>query len=390
MKTRTREMAYTRRGRWVIRTGMSITRKARTVTHLMSALFSPLTLRALTLRNRIGVSPMCQYSSEQGFANDWHLVHLGGLATGGAGLVFSEAAAVTPEGRISRYDLGIWEDAHIPMLRRITDFVRAQGAMAGIQLAHAGRKASTRRPWEGTGVVTPAEGGWENVMAPSEVPFSDKYPMPHALTLDGIAGVIAAFRDATQRALTAGFQVVELHAAHGYLLHEFLSPLSNFRTDEYGGSFANRARLTLEVASAVRESWPDDLPVFVRISATDWADGGWTVDDAVQLATQFRALGIDVVDCSSGGLAHHQRIPLSPGYQVPFSARVKREAKIATAAVGLITDPAQAEHVITNGDADLVLMARELLRNPRWPLLAAHALGATVAWPSQYERAKPR
>jgi 2,4-dienoyl-CoA reductase-like NADH-dependent reductase (Old Yellow Enzyme family) len=357
---------------------------------LMSALFTPLTLRALSLRNRIGVSPMCQYSSEDGYANDWHLVHLGGLATGGAGLVFSEAAAVTAEGRISPQDLGIWDDAHIPMLRRIVDFVRAQGAVAGIQLAHAGRKASTRRPWEGSGIVTPDEGGWENVMAPSAVAFSDKYPMPHALTLDGIAAVVAAFVAATQRALSAGFQVVEIHAAHGYLLHEFLSPLSNLRTDEYGGSFDNRARLTLEVATAVRAAWPDDLPVFVRISATDWADGGWTVDDAVQLAVRFREIGIDLVDCSSGGLASHQQIPLSPGYQVPFAARIKREAHIATAAVGLITDAAQAELVLTNNDADLVLMARELLRNPRWPLAAAHALGEAGPWPSQYVRARPR
>jgi 2,4-dienoyl-CoA reductase-like NADH-dependent reductase (Old Yellow Enzyme family) len=333
---------------------------------------------------------MCQYSSEDGYANDWHLVHLGGLATGGAGLVFSEAAAVTAEGRISPQDLGIWDDAHIPMLRRIVDFVRAQGAVAGIQLAHAGRKASTHRPWEGSGIVTPDEGGWENVMAPSAVAFSDKYPMPHALTLDGIAAVVAAFVAATQRALSAGFQVVEIHAAHGYLLHEFLSPLSNLRTDEYGGSFDNRARLTLEVATAVRAAWPDDLPVFVRISATDWADGGWTVDDAVQLAVRFREIGIDLVDCSSGGLASHQQIPLSPGYQVPFAARIKREAHIATAAVGLITDAAQAELVLTNNDADLVLMARELLRNPRWPLAAAHALGEAGPWPSQYVRARPR
>jgi len=356
----------------------------------MSTLFTPLTLRALTVRNRIGVSPMCQYSSTDGLANDWHFVHLGGFATGGAGLVFTEAAAVLPEGRISPHDLGIWDDAHVDGLRRITAFVRAQGAAIGIQLAHAGRKASTKRPWEGSGAVKPSDGGWENVMAPSGIPFSDTYPAPHALSLDGIAGVIEAFRAAARRALSAGFQVAEIHAAHGYLLHEFLSPLSNQRTDAYGGSFANRARLTVEVAEAVREVWPDDQPVFVRISATDWADGGWTVDESVQLAMQLRSIGIDVVDCSSGGLAAHQQIAVGPGYQVPFSRRVRHEAGIATCAVGLITEPSQAEAIVRDGDADLVLLARELLRNPRWPLLAAHALGAVGPWPSQYVRAQPR
>jgi 2,4-dienoyl-CoA reductase-like NADH-dependent reductase (Old Yellow Enzyme family) len=356
----------------------------------MSTLFAPLTLRSLTLRNRVGVSPMCQYSSTDGLANDWHLVHLGGLATGGAGLVFSEAAAVTPEGRISPHDLGIWHDGHIPPLRRITDFIRAQGAAAGIQLAHAGRKASTKRPWEGSGMVSPADGGWDNVMAPSAIAFSDTYPSPHALTLDGIVGVVDAFRAAAQRALMAGFQVAEIHAAHGYLLHEFLSPLANQRTDDYGGSFVNRARLTIEVSAAVRAVWPNELPVFVRISATDWADGGWNLDESVQLATQLKAIGIDVIDCSSGGLASHQKITIGPGYQVPFSRRIRQEADVTTAAVGLITDPEQAEAIVRDGDADLVLLARELLRNPRWPLLAAHALGDAGSWPSQYERARPR
>lgn len=361
------------------------------VTHrLMSSLFTPLGLRSLTLRNRIGVSPMCQYSSDQGYANDWHLVHLGGFATGGAGLVFTEAAAVTAEGRISPWDLGIWDDAHIPMLRRITDFVRAQGAVVGIQLAHAGRKASTRRPWEGAGTILPADGGWENVLAPSAIAFADNYPLPHALTLDGIAHIVAAFRTSAQRALMAGFQVAEIHAAHGYLLHEFLSPLSNQRTDDYGGSFVNRARMTLEVAAAVRAMWPTDLPVFVRISATDWVDGGWDIDDSVRLAAQLKVLGVDVIDCSSGGLSAQQHIAIGPAYQVPFSARIKREADIATAAVGLITTPEQAERIVADGDADMVLLARELLRNPRWPLMAAHALGATAPWPSQYERARPR
>ena len=357
----------------------------------MSALFSPLTLRSLTLRNRVGVSPMCQYSSEDGFATDWHLVHLGAFATGGAGLVLTEAAAVTPEGRISPHDLGIWDDAHIPMLRHITAFCRAQGAVMGIQLAHAGRKASTRRPWEQpAGAVPLAEGGWDNVMAPSAVPFAPNYPPPQELSLDGIAQVIASFRAAAIRALAAGFQVVELHAAHGYLLHEFLSPLANARTDRYGGSFENRTRLLLEVTDAVRAVWPDELPLIVRISATDWADGGWTVEESVQLASLWKARGVDLIDCSSGGLAAHQQIAIGPGYQVPFAPRIRAETGVPTAAVGLITDAAQAEQVVADGSADLVLLARELLRNPRWPLMAAHALGASITWPPQYERARLR
>lgn len=356
----------------------------------MSSLFTPLTLRSLVLRNRVGVSPMCQYSSSDGFATDWHLVHLGAFATGGAGLVFTEATAVTPEGRISPFDLGLWDDAQIAMLQRITGFVRDQGAAVGIQLAHAGRKASTKRPWDGSGVVSPESGGWDDVMAPSDVPFSASYPQPRALTLSGIARVVEAFRSAARRALAAGFQVAEVHAAHGYLLHEFLSPLSNRRTDHYGGSFDNRARLTLEVAAAVRDVWPAELPVFVRISATDWVEGGWDVDQSVQLAARLAALGIDVVDCSSGGLSPQQQITAGPGYQVPFARRVKAESNILTAAVGLITDPTQANAIVQDGDADMVLLARELLRNPHWPLLAAHALGAEIAWPSQYERARPR
>ena len=357
----------------------------------MSALFSPLTLRSLTLRNRVGVSPMCQYSSEDGFATDWHLVHLGAFATGGAGLVLTEAAAVTPEGRISPHDLGIWDDAHIPMLRHITAFCRAQGAVMGIQLAHAGRKASTRRPWEQpAGTVPVSEGGWDNVMAPSAVPFAPTYPLPQELSLDGIAQVIASFRAAAIRALAAGFQVVELHAAHGYLLHEFLSPLANARTDRYGGSFENRTRLLLEVTDAVRAVWPDQLPLIVRISATDWADGGWTVEESVQLASLLKARGVDLIDCSSGGLAAHQQIAIGPGFQVPFAHRIRAETGVPTAAVGLITDAAQAEQVVADGSADLVLLARELLRNPRWPLMAAHALGASITWPPQYERARLR
>ena len=333
---------------------------------------------------------MCQYSSKNGYADDWHLVHLGGLATGGAGLVFSEAAAVTPNGRISQHDLGIWDDGHVAMLQRITAFVRAQGAVVGIQLAHAGRKASTKRPWEGTGMVSPADGGWEDVVAPTDIAFSEAYPYPHALTTDGIAAIVEAFRTAAMRAVFAGFQVAEIHAAHGYLLHEFLSPLSNTRTDEFGGPFANRTRFPLQVATAVRAVWPHELPVFVRISATDWTEGGWDVDEAVQFAQQLKAIGIDVVDCSSGGLVPHQRIAVGPGYQVPFARRVRSEAGIATAAVGLITEPVQAEEIVSEGDADIVLMARELLRNPRWPLAAAHELGVDGPWPPQYVRAKPR
>ncbi len=356
----------------------------------MSALFTPFPLRSVTLRNRVGVSPMCQYSSTDGFANAWHLVHLGGFATGGAGLVISEAAAVLPEGRISPHDLGIWRDEHVPMLREITTFVRAQGAAIAVQLAHAGRKASTKRPWEGSGTVPPADGGWTNVMAPSALRFSDTYPEPVALDLDGITRVIEAFRDAARRSFDAGFQVIELHAAHGYLLHEFLSPLSNRRTDAYGGPFENRVRLLREVTAAVRSVWPDELPLLVRISATDWAEGGWTAEDSVRLARLLLPLGVDLIDCSSGGLVTHQQIPVGPSYQVPLAEQVRREAGIATAAVGMITEPQQAEAIVASGQADLVLMARELLRHPHWPLSAAHALGADVAWPRQYERARPR
>lgn len=352
----------------------------------MSALFSPLTLRGLTLRNRIGVAPMCQYSSIDGHANDWHLVHLGAFATGGVGLVISEATAVVPEGRISPADLGIWSDAHVPMLRRITDFIQAQGAVAGVQLAHAGRKASTKRPWEGSGMVAPADGGWE-VVGPSAIPFSPDYPQPRAMSHADIVGVIEGFTTAAHRALDAGFKVAEVHAAHGYLLNQFLSPLSNERTDEYGGSFENRIRLTCDVSAAVRAVWPEAWPVFVRISATEWADGGWTVADSVLLAQRLAALGVDLIDTSSGGNVSHQRIEVRPGYQVPFAAQLRREAGVPTAAVGLITDAAQAEAIIASGDADMVLLAREMLRHPRWALDAAQQLGAVGDWPNQYVRA---
>jgi len=355
----------------------------------MSALFSPFTLRGVTLRNRIGVSPMCQYSSVDGFATDWHLVHLGGFATGGAGLVICEATAVVPEGRISPHDLGIWKDEHVPMLRRVNDFVRAQGAVPGIQLAHAGRKASTKRPWEGQGAVSPADGGWQ-VVGPDDVAYSASYPQPRAMTEADITSVIGAFADAARRALAAGFVVAEVHAAHGYLLHQFLSPLANSRTDAWGGSLANRMRLTLEVTRAVRAVWPDDQPVLVRLSATDWADGGWQVEDSVALSRELAALGADCIDVSSGGLTSLQQIDVKPLYQVPFARRIRTEAPVPTAAVGLITEPAEAEQIVRDGDADLVLLARELLRNPRWPLEAAHVLGVDGPWPDQYLRARRR
>ena len=355
----------------------------------MSRLFSPFPLRGVTLRNRIGVSPMCQYSSTDGFANDWHLVHLGQFAVGGASLVFTEATAVVPEGRISPQDLGIWNDAQLPMLERITRFIRAQGAVPGIQLAHAGRKSSTKRPWDGSGAVLPGDGGWADVMAPSAIPFAAGYPQPHALSIDGIDRVVRAFRDAAERAIAVGFEVLEVHAAHGYLLHEFLSPLSNQRTDQYGGSLENRTRLTLDVVAALRTVMPEAMPLVVRISATDWAEGGWTGDDSVQLAKWLKSAGVDLVDVSTGGLVGGVRIPVGPGYQAPFARQVREGAGIATASVGLITDAAQADAIVANGDADMVLLAREMLRQPHWPLLAAHALAADQPWPVQYERARP-
>jgi 2,4-dienoyl-CoA reductase-like NADH-dependent reductase (Old Yellow Enzyme family) len=356
----------------------------------IDVLFTSYQLRDIELRNRIGVSPMCQYSSEDGFANDWHRVHLGAFATGGAGLVMTEATAVAPEGRISPQDLGIWDDAHIPFLRSITEFVHAQGAVAGVQLAHAGRKASTRRPWEGRGAVPPEDGGWEPVWAPSAIPFADGYPHPDALDEAGMRRVIDAFRASAERTREAGFRVVEVHAAHGYLLHEFLSPLSNQRTDDYGGSFESRMRFPLEVISAVRDVWPERLPLLVRISASDWAEGGSDLEQSVEFARRLREHGVDLVDCSSGGLIPNAKIEVGPGYQVPFAERIRREAEIATAAVGLITEPEQAEAIVREGRADLVLLGRELLRQPRWPFLAAHRLGAEAAWPPQYERARPR
>jgi len=332
---------------------------------------------------------MCEYSSEDGFANDWHLVHLGSRAVGGAGLVFTEATAVTAAGRISPHDLGIWKDDHIEMLARIARFVQAQGSVPGMQLAHAGRKASTCRPWSGTGRVPDSEGGWRNVVAPSPIPFADNYPLPIEMTPGMIRATVAAFAAAAVRALKAGFRVIEIHAAHGYLLHEFLSPLSNRRTDDYGGPFENRILLVKEVTKAVRDAWPQELPLFVRISATDWAEGGWDLDQSVALAKELKPLGVDFIDCSSGGMVPHAKIPLEPGYQVPFAERIRREAEIPTGAVGLITEASQAEQIVSSGQADAVLIARELLRDPYFPLHAGQQLGHQVAWPAQYLRAAP-
>ena len=332
---------------------------------------------------------MCQYSSRDGFASEWHLVHLGSRAVGGAGVVFTEAAAVLAEGRISPQDLGVWSDDHVAMLRRIARFVRQQGSVAGIQLAHAGRKASTRRPWEGAGLVPPSAGGWSNVVAPSPLRFAEDYQLPRELDPAGIREITRAFARAAERAREAGFQVIEIHAAHGYLLHEFLSPLSNHRQDSYGGSFANRTRMLREVVGAVREVWPERLPLFVRISATDWAEGGWEIQESVELARQLGPLGVDLIDCSSGGTLPHVQMPVGPGYQTPFSERIRREAGIATGAVGMITAAAQADHILRTGQADLILMAREFLRDPYWPLHAARELGSPTSWPVQYLRASP-
>jgi len=352
----------------------------------MPDLFTPVTIREVTFRNRIAVSPMCQYSSQDGFANDWHLVHLGSRAVGGAGLVMTEASAVEPRGRISPADLGVWKQEHIDFLTRIAGFLRRQGSVAGIQLAHAGRKASTRPPWEGGGVAPEGAGGWQPV-APSAVPFQPGDPAPAELTRADIGRLVETFAAAAQRALQAGFQVVEIHAAHGYLIHQFLSPLSNRRSDEYGGSFENRIRFALEVAAAVRAVWPASLPLFVRISATDWVEGGWDIDESVELARRLGVLGVDLIDCSSGGLAPQQQIRLGPGYQVPFAERIRRESGVLTGAVGLITAPPQASEIVRSGQADLVLLAREFLRDPYFPLHAGKALGGEIRPPVQYGRA---
>ena len=354
----------------------------------MPHLFSKLRMRDVDFANRIGVSPMCEYSSVDGFANDWHLVHLGSRAVGGAGLVFTEAAAVAPEGRISPQDLGAWSEKHFEPLARIARFIDSQGACPGIQLAHAGRKGSTYRPGAGNGAVPEASGGWRPV-APSAIPFSDSFPKPAELTIDQIRSLQSAFAVAAERAFAAGFRVIEIHGAHGYLIHEFLSPLSNRRADAYGGSFDNRTRFVRECVAAVRRALPERCPLFVRISATDWVEGGWDIDQSVELARQLLVLGVDVIDCSSGGNVERAEIPVGPGYQTPFAERVRREANIATATVGMITGAAQADQIIRNDQADLVLLAREMLRDPYWPLHAARELGQVAPWPRQYLRAAP-
>jgi 2,4-dienoyl-CoA reductase-like NADH-dependent reductase (Old Yellow Enzyme family) len=354
----------------------------------MTRLFDSYTIRDVTFRNRVFVSPMCQYSSADGMPNDWHLVHLGSRAIGGAGLVMVEASGVSPTGRITAWDSGIWSEAHADAFGRIVEFIERNGAVAGIQLAHAGRKASTDVPWRGGRVFREGPHSWTPV-APSALPFRDGDPIPHALTVAEIDEIVEQFVHSTTLAASAGFRVIELHMAHGYLLHEFLSPLSNSRTDEFGGALGNRMRFPLRVAERVRQAWPDALPLFVRISASDWAEGGWDLAQSIEFAKRLRALGVDLIDCSSGGAVPGAKIEIGPGYQVPFARAVRAEAGIATGAVGLITEPQQADDIISSGAADAVLLARELLRDPYWPLHAARVLGIDIPWPEQYERAKP-
>lgn len=353
----------------------------------MAKLFEPLKIKEVEFKNRIVVSPMCEYSSDDGFANDWHMVHLGTRAVGGAGLIITEAAAVSPEGRISPADLGIWKDGHIDPLKKIVSFIHRQGSVAGIQLAHAGRKASVDVPWRGNKVLSDEEGGWDTV-APSAVPFKDGDRIPVALSREDIRKVIDDFRAATVRSLKCGFKVVEIHAAHGYLINEFLSPVSNLRQDEYGGSFEKRIRLLLEILEAIQEVWPAELPVFVRISASEWSDKGWGIDDSVKLAKVLKDKGVDLIDCSSGGNVYRAKIEIGPMYQVPFAEKVKAEAGIKTGAVGLITTAGECEEILQSGKADMIFLARQVLRDPYFPLHAAKALGADVKWPDQYLRAK--
>ena len=353
----------------------------------MSHLFTPLSLRSVTFPNRMFVSPMCQYSSEDGMPNDWHLVHLGSRAVGGAGLVMVEASGVSPQGRITAWDSGIWSEAQADGFRRIVDFIHAQQSVAGIQIAHAGRKASTQVPWRGGAAIHEGPHAW-TVLAPSAIPFRDGDPIPHALTLAEIDGIVEQFERAARLALRAGFKVVEIHAAHGYLLHEFLSPLCNTRDDEYGGSLENRTRLTLRVTEAVRAAWPAELPLFVRISASDWAEGGWTLEESVELSKCLRERGVDLVDCSSGGAVPHAKIELGPGYQVPFARAIRERAGIPTGAVGLITTAEQAEEILREGSADAVLIARQFLRDPYLAAHAARDLGEEIRWPEQYGRAR--
>ncbi len=354
---------------------------------MSSKLFSPLSIKSITLKNRIAISPMCQYSATDGFANDWHLVHLGSRASGGAGLIIQEATSVSPEGRISPQDLGLWKSDQIEKLKQINQFIISQNSVPGIQLAHAGRKASAASPWNGGRKVANDNGGWDTV-APSAIAYHDNETAPIALDKIGIQKVISDFKSATKRAVEAGYQVLEIHGAHGYLLHQFMSPLSNLRTDEYGGSFENRIRLTLEVVAAVQSQWPENLPLFIRISATDWAEGGWNLEESIELSKILKEKGVDLIDVSSGGAVSHQQIPLGPNYQVPFAQSIKKESGILTGAVGLITDANQAEEIVTSGKADLVFFARESLRNPNLGLTFAHDLEADVQWPKQYDRAK--
>jgi 2,4-dienoyl-CoA reductase-like NADH-dependent reductase (Old Yellow Enzyme family) len=353
-------------------------------------LLSPLTIRSVTFRNRIAMSPMCQYSAQDGFANDWHLVHLGSRAVGGVALVMVEATAVTADGRITPGDLGIWKDDHIESLSRIARFVHTQGAVAGIQLAHAGRKASCELPWKGgEGLLTPEEGGWP-VVGPSAIPFAETSPVPRPLDEAEIDAIVTAFETGARRALTAGFKVIEIHAAHGYLLHEFLSPISNHRNDRYGGSLENRMRFLLQVAERVRGLMPEEMPLFVRISASDWTEGGWDLEQSVELAIRLKGLGVDLIDVSSGGTVPYSRIPVAKGYQVPFARRIREGADIRTGAVGLITEPHFANEIVTGGDANLVFIAREMLREPYWASKAQQALGEEPAWPIQYGYAVKR
>ena len=353
----------------------------------MAQLFTPFKLRELELKNRIVVSPMCQYSADGGIPNNWHLVNYGSRAVGGAALVMVEATAVCPEGRITPWCTGIWSDRHTAAFRPITDFIRAQDAIPGIQIAHAGRKASCTQPWAGSQYIPIGAGGWQTV-APSAISFSPAHGTPHALSIEEIDSIVELFAEAACRALAAGFEVAEVHCAHGYLLNEFLSPLANRRDDEYGGSLENRCRLPLRVAKTIRDLWPAQWPVFVRISATDWVEGGWDLAQSIQFGKWLRDIGIDLIDCSTGGMLPDVTIPAGPGFQVPFAAGVRKEAGIATGAVGIITEPEQAERILANGEADAIFLARELLRDPYWPLRAARELGVDVAWPNQYARAK--
>ena len=353
----------------------------------MSSLFQPIRIRYVAFKNRVVVSPMCEYSASDGRPNSWHMVHLGCRAVGGAGLVLTEATAVEPDGRITPFDTGIYDDETQAAWEPIVRFIAEQGAIPGVQLAHAGRKASTDAPWHGGRLLTPEEGGWSRVVSASNLRFAEGYATPVALDEVGISSIVSKFRDAARRSLEVGFQVAEIHAAHGYLIHQFLSPLSNKRDDDYGGSFDCRTRFLREIVAAIREVWPEDLPLFVRLSCTDWTEGGWTGEDSVELAKMIKPLGVDLIDCSSGGIVPSAHIPIGPGYQTPFATQIRSRARILTGAVGMITEPTQADGIISSGKADLVLLAREMLRDPYWPRRAAKELGASVEAPQQYGRA---